>query len=387
MRFTIGFIFILLVSIFSCKNVNAEPIITPPALILFYGTELNGTYSFGLGNTGNENLKLDVYADGELKEYINLYVTNVSLGPKEWKSVVFDLNIPVNLSPGPHVTYIKSKEHIEESDSGGIVAISEIAFTIEVKVPYPGNYLEIVLNTQDSVQAGSNIKVNLDFRNLGTNDLNNVETKVEFLDIGNNKSMGVLNFEKFNIKTTNTHHLSESYSTKGWGLGNYNAKGTIKYAGETKEVSKPFNVGDIKMDILGLNSTRYASGSINKIGIIVSSKWNRIINNVYVQIELTLKDGRKVEAKSQNIDIGSWGVAEIPVFLDMTDLEPGTYKLSTKLFYFDKTAERDFDIEVYRVWYKGLLKVEFLLVLIILILLALFVRNYLRTKKITTKKK
>ena len=382
-------VFLILGLLFISINVKASAVITPPSLVIFHEPSLNKIYSFGLTNKGDSILDLDISVDGDLKDYINVNMQNITLQPKEGVAVVYELNLPeTGLKPGSHLNFIKAKERVQESVSGrGVQAVPEVAFTIEVLVPYPGDYLEAAINTPDSVQVGDDIDVHLQLNNMGTNDLNNVKTRVEFLNLENNKSMGVLNLDNVDIKSKETMNLIGYYPTKNWNLGAYNTVATISYGTNEIKLSKQFNVGDIEMEIVGLNTTRYEQDSLNKIGVIVASKWNQIINNIYVTVSLTDQNGRKIEARSQSLDIGPWGVTEVPVFIDTSGFKAGFYKMNTKLFYFDKNKEKIFDIEIYKTWYKSLIRIESLLIIIILILLVIFVFNYIKSHRISKKKK
>ena len=299
-------------------NVRASAVITPPSIVVFYEPSINKIYSFGLTNKGDSTLDFDIYVDGDLMDYINVNMQNITLQPKEGVAVVYELNLPESgLKPGSHLNFIKAKERLQESVSGrGVQAVPEVAFTIEVLVPYPGDYLEAAINTPDSVQGGKDIDVHLQLSNMGTNDLNNIKSKVEFLSLENNKSMGVLKLDSVDIKSKETRNLIGYSSTKNWNLGAYSAVATINYGANEIKLSKPFNVGDIEMEIVGLNTTRYEQDSLNRIGVIVGSKWNQIINNIYVTVSLTDQNGRQIEARSQSLDIGPLGVTEVPVFID-----------------------------------------------------------------------
>ena len=370
-------------------NVRASAVITPPSIVVFYEPSINKIYSFGLTNKGDSTLDFDIYVDGDLMDYINVNMQNITLQPKEGVAVVYELNLPESgLKPGSHLNFIKAKERLQESVSGrGVQAVPEVAFTIEVLVPYPGDYLEAAINTPDSVQGGKDIDVHLQLSNMGTNDLNNIKSKVEFLSLENNKSMGVLKLDSVDIKSKETRNLIGYSSTKNWNLGAYSAVATINYGANEIKLSKPFNVGDIEMEIVGLNTTRYEQDSLNRIGVIVGSKWNQIINNIYVTVSLTDQNGRQIEARSQSLDIGPLGVTEVPVFIDTSGFQAGFYKMNTKLFYFDKNKEKIFDIEIYKTWYKSLIRIESILIIIILILLVIFVFNYIKSHRIPKKKK
>jgi len=365
--------------------VHASAVITPPEILVYFEPQYSKEYSFGVSNPEEKVMDLDIYANGDLSKYIQLLDQNVSLLPKHDMSVNFILTLPYQMEPGYHTAHINVKEKPPEKITG-LQGISEVAFTINVMAPYPGDYLELSLNTEDNVQTGTEVKVNLFVRNFGANDEYGVKSSVEFLDIKDNKSMGILNLEPFDIVSTDSKSIYSSYPVKNWNLGVYNAIATLEYAGKTTHASKSFTVGDIKMEIFGLNQTKYEKGKINKVGIITQSKWNQIINNVYAVVSLNDQRGKKIEARSANSDFGPWDKKEIPVFLDLKDVDVGLYNLNVEVFYMNKSEKKSFEIEVNKSWISTLVSTQAILILIIIILVGILIYNHLRSKKKPRKK-
>src|SRR3989338_4674231 len=102
--------FLILGLLFISINVKASAVITPPSLVIFYEPSLDKIYSFGLTNKGDSTLPLDISVDGDLKDYINVNMQNITLQPKEGVAVVYELRFPdSNLKPGSHLNFIKAK--------------------------------------------------------------------------------------------------------------------------------------------------------------------------------------------------------------------------------------------------------------------------------------
>jgi len=385
-KFIINFCLLLILFSYG-ETAIASPVITPPQITVFFEPNSVKEYSVGVSNQDEEIKYLTVSKDGELTKYIELLETNFTLNPKGDTGVNFLLKLPDKLEPGTHTGYVKIKESMPEELRGrGVVAIPEVAFTINVIVPYPGDYLELYFNTEDNVQAGTEVKVNLFVKNLGTNDEYNVKNNVEFFDLKDNKSMGVLTLDPFDIVSTDSKSIYASYLVKNWNLGVYNAVATLYYAEKTTQASKTFTVGDIKMEILGLNQTQYEKGKINKVGVISQSKWNQIINNVYSIVALNDQNGKKIEARSANTDFGPWDKKEIPVFLDLKDVDEGLYNLDVEVFYMNKSEKKSFEIKVSRSWINTILSTQGILILIIIILVAILIYNHIKSKKKLKKK-
>src|SRR3989344_3933533 len=86
--------YLILGLLFISIYVNASVVITPPSLVIFYEPSLNKIYSFGLTNKGDSILDLDISVDGDLKDYINVNMQNITLQLKEGLAVVYELNLP-----------------------------------------------------------------------------------------------------------------------------------------------------------------------------------------------------------------------------------------------------------------------------------------------------
>lgn len=376
----IWFILVILL-VFQLENVWAEMVLTPPKISIFFEPSSTKTYSFAVLNRGEEDIDVDVLAEGELKEFVNIMGPNLTVPARGSQPVEFELQLPDDFKPGPHTLLITVAERPGDMKRGGIGTLSALSFFVDLRVPYPGDYLEIGLDTDNAVQQGSEVSVSVDLYNLGTNDLKDVAASVEFFDVSNNKSMGILDLGRIDIKSKERTALRSVYSTKGWQLGSYQAKATVKYSNKTLYGYKHFMVGDIKLEIVDLNATRYKYGQINKFDVGVQSKWNLVIEDVYLVVSTKNSNGVKAESKSAITKINAWEKTYIPVFLDTSSFEVGVYELNTTLYYLNKRVTKTFDIEIYKSFFDDFLGLQGILIIIILVLVVLLIINFTRGRR------
>jgi len=375
---------VLLISFLLLININfvlGSVAITPPKTNLYFEPNLNKALSFGVINRIDQSLNIDVLVEGDISNYVTIKTPNITIGPRESKGVEFELSLPNDLKPGTHIEYIIVRELPNKPLTGTISTYQETAFTLNVIVPYPGDYLEIELDSDEGVQQGNDVSVTLLYNNLGINDLLGIKTNVEFFELNGSKKIGFLNFKDFDLKSLEQSRIMEYQSTKDWNLGFYQAIAKVNYAGKSINATKNFKVGDIKVEIVGLNKTRYESGKINRIEVIAASKWNQLIGNIYVTVSLVDNNGRKLEARSATTEIGPWDKVPIPVFLDMTGLKEGTYDLTVDLSYMDKSDTKVFKIEIFKSLFSSIFRLETILIIVIVILAILLVFNYVKSRR------
>ena len=375
---------VLLISFLLLININfvlGSVAITPPKTNLYFEPNLNKALSFGVINRIDQSLNIDVLVEGDISNYVTIKTPNITIGPRESKGVEFELSLPNDLKPGTHIEYIIVRELPNKPLTGTISTYQETAFTLNVIVPYPGDYLEIELDSDEGVQQGNDVSVTLLYNNLGINYLLGIKTNVEFFELNGSKKIGFLNFKDFDLKSLEQSRIMEYQSTKDWNLGFYQAIAKVNYAGKSINATKNFKVGDIKVEIVGLNKTRYESGKINRIEVIAASKWNQLIGNIYVTVSLVDNNGRKLEARSATTEIGPWDKVPIPVFLDMTGLKEGTYDLTVDLSYMDKSDTKVFKIEIFKSLFSSIFRLETILIIVIVILAILLVFNYVKSRR------
>ena len=149
--------------------------------------------------------------------------------------------------------------------------------------------------------------------------------------------------------------------------------------GNEKEVTASFNVGDVLIEIINLETNKFSPGEIAKFTLEVESKWNKQIDDVYAVIEVFDLDGNSMgSAESKKISVSEWGKEKIDIFWDSTGITPGMYEVKAILYYADKTSEKTFDIEVKK---KGYVKIIVVVGAVILLIMYLIRARHSRRKR------
>jgi hypothetical protein len=305
------------------------------------------------------NQKLEVYAKGDLSEYVEFDKINLT-GEDRFKATV---KLPLNAEkPGPNELFIGVREVVEKG--AGIGARLAVEALITINVPYPGQYAEISLLLRN-VNAGEPIPFVVKVNNLGKEDIlasANIEIysgeeKIETLNLGN----------KY-IKTQTKENFAKELETGDYKPGPYKAVATVYY-GKTAETEGEFRIGTLLVDIINWTS-EFEKGKINKFDIEIESLWNSKIDDIYAEVRIT-DDGEIIDSfKTPSLSLKPWKKAVLKGYFNTEKVNSGPYKAEIKLFYEGETTEKIVDI---RVVVSGLLASIKNNIIIIIVLAAILI--------------
>jgi hypothetical protein len=131
--------------------------------------------------------------------------------------------------------------------------------------------------------------------------------------------------------------------TANVGEGNYYAEVVVEYDGETFILNKNFFIGDLKIEIDELKVDNFKLGTIAKFDILLRSKWNEEIPNVYANMQVMDKSGNVLtDFKTSNVNIKPKSTATVSGYWDTSNVKVGDYDINVKAIYGNKTTERLF---------------------------------------------
>jgi len=88
------------------------------------------------------------------------------------------------------------------------------------------------------------------------------------------------------------------------------------------------------------------------------------------------------DVKSETFEIGPWSTIQKTIFWDSKELKPGNYQANFTAYYSGKkNAETKMDFELYETLFDKYPITNILLGVIILILLIMLTRNYIKSRK------
>jgi len=332
----------------------------------------------------NREMYVDVYAIGELSEYItfNEPTKSIKLMPNEIRRFTFTLKLPEKFEkPGPHKAVIYALEAPPPEYPGAISARVQVGIPITVNVPYPGKYVEIENIGIENPASNQNVRFSVFASSLGEDNISNAKILIQISD-ADNKSIATLESDSKPMKSRSkeTFYLTWFANVNP---GPYKVSAKVIYDGiESNKFEKNFNIGAPSIKILELISEPIISGTIGKITAKVKSEWNEKISNVYLE----LKINGVTTLTSPTVSVEPWEEKNIDVFWDTSGVEPKEYEALAILHYLGKTEEKEIKLLVKKgfstIGIIATLPIEIiaLIVIIALIILALVYKR-LRAKR------
>lgn len=367
-------IFLLLIMINFINLISASLGITPAEVSVNFKPNLETSFSFNV-ETDNPQKGLEVYAKGDLSEYVKFDVDSFTGSRK----IVVALKLPSNIvKPGTHRILIGVREKIDKEMAGTIGTSVAVQAPIDVFVPYPGRYLEMDFKAKNA-NIGEPVKFNLKLMNLGEENLN--ITPIIEIYSGTEKKE-TLYFDNRELKSQTEINLQKELNTSGYAPGNYRALAIVDYGDVAKQESE-FRIGTLSVDIINYTK-QIPIGGINKFEIGVESAWNNKIDNLYAEV-LFLNDlGKEFYSfKTAPSDLNPWQKKTIDGFFDTTNFSVGKYNANITLIYYGgeigKSSGKIVEID----FIKGKLNLPWVIigistfVVLAIILLIIFIKKYL----------
>lgn len=320
--------------------------IGPPRIKIDFQPGLKQDIEYYIVNTENMPINVEIYAKGDLKDYIAFDETSFKLYSGGTKTIIAHLTLPEKIDkPGTNVVKIGALASPITAKAATVAAKAGVESQLLIEVPYEGKYLSANIVVED-VKVGEIAELIVKISNLGKEDIASVSAVINIYDLDNNKIDTVLT-DKKELKAGESSELKAQLDTKDVKPGTYKAAALVDYDGNKKEVSTTFNVGDVLIEIIDLKTKDFSPGAIARFSLEVESKWNKLITSVYAVIEIYDPSLNLVgSAESKKFDVPAWSKKQIDVFWDSTGIIPGKYKVKAILHYKGKTAEKSFDIEV-----------------------------------------
>lgn len=321
--------------------------IGPSRVVLDFEPNMEQALGYQVLNNGDSILYVEMYARGDLAEYITLHETYAKLDPRTSKGFTYDLKLPSFLEPGTHdirIGALESSANIAgEGDGTAIGARAGVEQQLWIKVPFPGKYVRASLTAPD-VSIGHSIDFTIDMESYGTEDVT-VFCGIEIFDADNNSVVSLDAGDTFLESKQNAQLTAHWEGTIK--AGTYRAVATMEYGGEVSTAEKYFHVGEMKVKILSVETEGpVVPDAINKINVTVQSMWNEKIYGVYV--EITVKKGSTTLSsfRSETIDLKRWDTKTLDLFWGTQGVSEGEYQAEAVVHYADKTAEYPFTLDV-----------------------------------------
>ncbi|MBI2448692.1 hypothetical protein HYV49_00155 [Candidatus Pacearchaeota archaeon] len=297
--------------------------------IIEFKPGLQRSYSYTI-NGDRPDQEIEVYVMGDLAQYAKLNTDRLIGGG----GITVNISLPQEIDvPGPHILYIGAIEVILEGV--GIGTRVAIQTSIIINVPYPGRYVEATLKADD-VNEGEPVNIELQIWNKGKEDYS-VNVLLEMhLGLKENILETISLGEKFMESGTNAVFQKELFNYKP---GNYFIEAVISYGGILK-LNDTFRVGTLRVDLINYTYDAYIK-STNKFDLIIESKWNNKIENVFADIRIFNGTATVSEFKTPSEILEPWGTKMLRGYFDTIEFGEGDYKGNITINYEGKESRYD----------------------------------------------
>ncbi len=373
--FLLNIFFILLIVINLIEIISGLGI-SPAIIEDDFKPGLERTFEYSVFG-GNPNFELEVYAAGELAEYVKLDKDTLSAGGGKF---LVTIKLPEYIEkPGKNRIYIGAREKFDEELAGGTVGTSvTIQAVIVIYVPYPGKYLEISLKS-NNVNVGEPVNFELNIISRGDEDVN-MTPQIEITS--SNKTIENLYFRNRELKSQESITLKKALDTTNYNPGTYNAIAIVDY-GKIASAESSFKIGDLFINIV--NYTRQIFiGEIKRFDIEIESGWNDNIDGVYAEVFIFNGSERFIDFKTSSTSLTPWERKTITGFFDTSNFLEGFYDANITLIYYGKdigkTSTELVEIEFIKEAKKITMWLIIAGILLVLIIIGFIIKKYLFKK-------
>lgn len=292
------------------------------------GREFSG--EFWVVNNDAEAINTKISVEGEIASRVTLQQTELNFREDEEAKVVqFAVKLPPTVPPGTSTANIIVEQTLASTESNIISSKIIVKHKIIVEGPYPKKYVQNKLNFRDD---GSRITLISEVENLGTEDLGNVQTTFYIND--EKQTRNTITTSQTPLKTKENKLLTAQLPKDNFEQGEFEVSAITTYDNERVEVQKKLLVGKPEIEVTYFD--RYLKAKmINQYTIELLNKWNKEIENVFVNIKVTQNDKVLDTFRTTSIDLAALMREKIKDYYDARNREPGTYNFEMTVNYWN----------------------------------------------------
>jgi len=353
-------IFLLLIPLVQAVGV------TPTSANLNFRPNLQTEFQFNFFPT-NANADIEISLSGDLAQYGVLDKHLLINGG----TVTVRISLPRNLESGMHyINVVGSERPLADS---GISAVTAITVPVRIFVPYEGKHIEASLDV-------ANINVNeigiiyVKVKNIGTEPISELYAKISIFNDGN--ELKKLETKKIFLNLEESKTLEARFLSEDLRQGSYKAVAKVIFDGKEENLEKGFLIGELLINILNYTEV-LTEHEINKFSILMESKWNNKIENIFAEIKLLNNKREIISTRTQQIGLDPWERKELQTFLDLTSVDAGEYDINIILDYANKKSDTLGKVKVI----KRSLEISNIVVLLVVIIVITSIVWYLLIKK------
>lgn len=304
----------------------------------------DGTYTYDYtARTTRDNQEVIFTARGDLQDYMSFEPQGGQGGAKgDYIPFKMTINFPSEISPGKHTNYIC----VEEAKAGGqgIAVKTEACARIDFISLYEGKYVVARFDAPNA-NVGDTVEFSTKVENWGTETISSLSANVEVFE--GETQIATVSTDKQSLDSKGKVNLIASWNSAGKNQGEYSAKATVFYDGESIDAgTDDFLLGTLDIDIV--DYTKQAKiNTINEFTIDVKSNWNSNIPSIYGEVSIE-KEGTEIKSfKTVSENLAPWQVKKLTGYLDTNGIEStGTYDVEITVYYMNEETKESGQIEI-----------------------------------------
>ncbi len=297
--------------------------------------------TFWVVNNDEREMSLRIDKTGELAEYVTIRETGLNFREDtDALPIHFRIDLPNKIPPGESTAVIIVEESLPISSANTVSSRIILKHKIIVQGPYPDKFITVKLNFHE---REDNIELVSEIENKGKNDLKEVQTIFYVNDKSNQQR--IVETERDSLNTKEVTVLKSSVERELFDQGEYEVSSITVYDGDYMEVAEKMIIGKPEVDITYFDQF-FTANQINEYNLELFNKWNKEVENVFVDVEIK-KDGEKVDGfRTKTVDIEGETRKQIQDYFDGTDRDPDEYMFEMVVNFWDnvRMASKVFEV-------------------------------------------
>ncbi len=379
--------------------------VTPGRTSFDYQEGKEEEVSFSVLNNEHKNMQVVFMIQGELNDSITLFTNDDDgiidfLPSEESKQFKYKIKMPsrIALEPGLHSGEIVALQ-IPKVNTGGTFVGATVAVVTQayVYVPCPGKCIETGLEVLDA-QRNATATLIVPVINRGKLGIGNARAIIDIYNLDYEKKVS-LETDSWPVKPGERAELSVKWDVT-LNSGNYIAKVTVIYDGESKNFEKQFAIGDKVLNIESIFVNNFRLGEIAKLQILIENRWSEDLKSVFANLLIFNKEEQVMaDIKSANEEIPALSKKTLIAYWDTVGVEEGEYNGKLMVVYGKNSVDKNLilkvsedSLDIFGVGYaiqprggKGVDMTTILLILVIILLIVnlawfVFFRRFMKKK-------
>ena len=312
----------------------------------------NGEHAFTINIINNEHkdMAVLVYTEGPFGELLNLKPSRITLSSAESaKMLEFRLSLPAHLEkPGTQEIPIIIKEvpyEPEQEENTMVSATVEIVHKVNIKIPYPGKYIEadLIIDVDNPEMADD---FTLPVFNRGDKDVKKISADIAIFDAFTDEKITTIETSTISLASGADGKLTANLA-EPLPRGKFKAIANIEYDNKNLVIEKVFTSQIPTLDIISISVDRFSLGSIARFDIWVKNNWNQERKDVFADMIITDQKGaEKGRFKTATTGIEAEGLGQLEGYWDSSTTTVGKHTLKLILHYAGLIKDKTYNMNV-----------------------------------------